>query len=254
MELTDVKKSFICRGEKNINGDYLNIIYKEKSKNFKYISFFRTLRKTYDYNTFHYLFVGDVFGNLSVYQKINNVNNSNNIKNNKIEEVRYDKRILNEIKSYNLMKILTDHISEIKYIDYNPRLNLLVDYALDGYINLYIMPTLKLVHSIQTLDFNINEVINYVLLISNPFPMICCITFTEIIIFDINGEFINRCEITNDISINICIDKNCGLYNDTIYLINKNYQKISVIDELLNKSIYNLKLINSNDIFKIINY
>ena len=132
------------------------------------------------------------------------------------------------------MKILTDHTSEIKYIDYNPRLNLLIDYALDGYINLYTMPTLKLILSIQIKDFDYNlmkENINYIFLISNPFPIICCITQFKIFIFDINGEFINELNI-NSQEIKINIDEDCGLYNDNIgFSINS--KEISVIEEII---------------------
>ena len=131
------------------------------------------------------------------------------------------------------MKKLTDHTSDIKYIDYNPRLNLVVDYASDGYINLYTMPTLKLVLSIQTKDFEINEVINFVVLISNPFPMICCICPSKIIFFDINGKFINEYDISPGTPINIDIDKNCGLYEDSIS-IQTDEKKENIIDKILN--------------------
>ena len=156
-----------------------------------------------------------------------------------MKEAGDDVKLLSEINNnYRLMKTLTDHTSEIKYIDYNPRLNLLVDYALDGYINLYTMPTLKLVRSIQTKDFDINEcneVINYVILISNPFPMICCITSENIILFDINGELINKCKKPNDSDIKISIDKNCGLYNDSIFIIKNEDNPKEIISSILDQ-------------------
>ena len=157
-----------------------------------------------------------MFGNLSIYIKKENQNIVN--KNDKAYEVSNDMSLLNEIynMNYELIKILNDHTSEIKYIDYNPRLNLLIDYALDGYINLYTMPSLKLILSIQTKDFGINEVINQVVLISNPFPMICCATSNNIIIFDINGKYINTIKNEKGIDIKFCIDKNYGLFNDYI--------------------------------------
>ena len=183
------KTSFICKGEKGINKEYYKIIKKIKSylpilNN--YISFDdeKPLKNIF------YLFIGDVFGNLSIYIKKEKPNIVNLDK--KAYEISNDAILLEKIynNDYDLLKQLNDHTSEIKYIDYNPRLNLLVDYALDGYINLYTMPKLKLVHSIQTKDFNINDILNYVLLISNPFPMICCFTLKKIYIFDINGNSI----------------------------------------------------------------
>ena len=87
------------------------------------------------------------------------------------------------------------------------------------------MPTLKLILSIQTKDFNINEIINYVVLISNPFPMICCITSTKLYVFDINGKLINILNIDEGIYLKFNIDKNCGLFNDYISYI-KNDKEI----------------------------
>ena len=217
--LIDLKISHLCKGEKSINDQYLVLINGKKSL-FSFGSLFGSNEKkdndTNDKSM--YLFSGDVFGNLFVYKKKRNICIYNN--NSPINEVRYDKQILNDIKfNYTLMKTLTDHTNEIKYIDYNPRLNLLVDYALDGYINLYTMPTLKLVLSIQAKDFDINELINIVVLISNPFPMICCVTLSNIIVFDINGKLINKVKYEEGIDIKLCIDKNCGLFNDYISYI-----------------------------------
>ena len=223
-----MKISCISIGEKDINDSYLEIINDNKIIPKKK----KNIIESNNNNKFLYLFFGDVFGNLLVYQKSekNFIYNDNNV----IKEIRYDKIILNDIKNYTLMKTLTDHTSEIKYIDYNPRLNLLVDYALDGYINLYTMPTLKLVRSIQTRDLEINDIINYVVLISNPFPMICCITITLIFFFDINGQCVNKYYIPNEALISICVDKNCGLYNDSI-IIKEKYKEVSAIEQILNE-------------------
>ena len=231
--LIDGKISFICKGEKDINSKYLEIIKNNKKKQLSFLGFLGIKNKDKNMieknmnNYFSYLFIGDVFGNLSVYKKINNIISNNNKE--EVNEVRYDRCLLGEIKNnYILMKMLTDHTNEIKYIDYNPRLNLLVDYALDGFINLYTMPTLKLILSIQILDFGIKELINYVLLISNPFPMICCITYAKIVLFDINGKLINELKIEEGQNISICIDKNCGLYNDDIscFIDDKNTESV----------------------------
>ena len=81
------------------------------------------------------------------------------------------------------------------------------------------MPTLKLVLSIQTKDFDINDIINYVVLMSNPFPMICCATSYNIIVFDINGKEINKLKIEEGINLNFYIDKNCGLVTDSIFCV-----------------------------------
>ena len=88
------------------------------------------------------------------------------------------------------------------------------------------MPTLKLVLSIRAKDFDINEIIKYVVLISNPFPMICCANLSNIIVFDINGKLINKISFKNVIDIKFCIDKNCGLNNDCIWVIKDGKEEI----------------------------
>ena len=228
--LSEEKISFLCLGEKGINSNYLKIINQIKAENSKQaFSFFTNMfkKELNIINNSFYLFVGDVFGNVSVYKRVNNQyqikNNNNNIE---IEENNIKVLYLDKIHSeYSLLKILTDHTSEIKYIDYNPRLNLMINYALDGYINIYTMPTLKLICVIQIRDFNINEDINNVILISNPFPMFCCVSSHHIYVFDINGKKINELNIEENSKIIFCIDKNCGLFNDYISYKKNNEEK-----------------------------
>ena len=233
--LIEGKESFICKGEKGINNKYLKIINKiqNEKKNFFskiiYNQIFSNNPK--ENNNLKYLFVGDVFGNLSIYKKLK-ISKSENNSNIFFQEICPEKKIIDKIKNkkeenkeYELIKTLNDHTSEIKYIDYNPRLNLVVDYALDGYINLYTMPQLKLILSIHIKDYNIKEPINYIVLISNPFPMICCINSEYIVVFDINGNFFNKI-VLEEKNIFFNIDKNCGLFNDDISCLKntKEYQ------------------------------
>ena len=212
------KESFICIGEKGISDEYLTIINEIKKENNnkldKFLNLFSNEEKEIkEYENLYYLFIGDVFGNLSVYLKKDKQSlNNKNINNEEIDCTLVIEQINDK---YKLLKSLNDHTDEIKYIDYNPRLNLLIDYSLDGYINLYAMPTLKLIHVIQPKDFDINEDINNVVLISNPFPMICCVTLKKIIVLDINGQLINKLDLMDN-KIFFCIDKNCGLFNDYI--------------------------------------
>jgi hypothetical protein len=218
--LTEGKESFICKGEKGINEKYLEIINKIQNDYFIFSNNFNMIQEESE-NTLKYLFVGDVFGKLSVYKKVKNSHKFDKDSNSFIKEISLEKRIIDKIENrkkreYELIKSLNDHTSEIKYIDYNPRLNLVVDYGLDGFINLYTMPQLKLILSIQIKDYWINEPINYVVLMSNPFPMICCISSRHIIIFDINGEIVNAINKEENAVLSFYIDKNCGLFNDYI--------------------------------------
>ena len=242
--LCDEKYSFICIGKNFIDNNYLDILNKIKKENQSWFrGFFPYFyNKQEEYNNNLYLFIGDVFGNLYIFNKdCKKQIISNNCKD--IKEKNDDKKYLDKVHNgeFNLMKILRDHSNEITYIDYNPRLNLVIDYALDGYINIYTMPTLKLVHVIQTKDFGINETINFLILISNPFPMICCICHNNIYVFDINGKLINKQDFCKDIKLGFGIDKNCGLFNDCISLItekdNNKEQKIDLFLKNLSNNI-----------------
>ena len=115
-----------------------------------------------------------------------------------------------------LMK-LSDHYKQIKYIDYNPRLNLFLSYGLDGYINIYIFPNCKLIRTIKVKDITKSDnVLLKLALISNPFPMLFFHDINYIYILSINGDLINKKEIQKNKTIIPQIDKILGLSNDSI--------------------------------------
>ena len=118
-----------------------------------------------------------------------------------------------------LIKQLHDHSKEIKYIDFNPRLNILLTYSLDGFINLYIFPKLKLINVIDTTSFKEKNDLNYfdeVVLISYPFPMIICHTKEYIYSLTINGDYIKNEKLKENHSVNFIIDKNLGSSEDLV--------------------------------------
>ena len=118
------------------------------------------------------------------------------------------------------IKILDDHYKQIKYIDYNPRLNLFLSYSLDGFINIYAFPKCKLVRTIKVKDItNSNEILKKVVLVSNPFPMIFTYDIKNMYVITLNGELINKVEIKiKNIELIPCVDKNCGLIDDSILM------------------------------------
>jgi hypothetical protein len=171
-----------------------------------------------DYNSFYnYVFYGDVFGNIIIYKnKYNGMSKNEIFKDNKDESKIFCK--------YLNSKIISDHYKQIKYIDYNPRLNLFLSYSLDGFINIYVFPKCKLIRAIKV--FNItdsNEMLKKIALVSNPFPMIFAYDKNNMYTMTLNGELIKKKELKNkNIEIFPCIDKNCGLVNDCVFIRDSN--------------------------------
>ena len=121
-----------------------------------------------------------------------------------------------------MVKKLNDHYKQIKYIDYNPRLNLFLSYSLDGFINIYVFPKCKLVRAIKVFNItNSNEILKKVVLVSYPFPMIFSYDKNNMYTMTLNGELIKKKELKiKDINIYPCIDQNCGLIYDLILIDN----------------------------------
>ena len=208
-----------------------------------------------DLGLINYYFIGNIFGEISILSLIESKDENNH----KNKENTFNKEIKNKdsldevyngdtkkciynlinklnnipILSYNnksifefglkLIKKLNDHSKEIKYIDFNPRLNLFLSYSLDNFINVYIFPKLKLINVIDTDLFKEPDDKNYfdeVILLSNPFPSIVCHNKENIYILSINGEKIKYRKLQNNEKILMFIDKNLGLLPDIIDIVN----------------------------------
>ena len=232
--LTNDLISFICKGEKGINSYYNYVINRSRKSNI-FVNFWDKLfpdKNNNNIDSIHYLFLGDVFGNLYIYKQKPIEQLDTKIDNLDLEEDNQETESFKYIKNQNYVPFekLFDHTKEIIYIDYNPRLNLFADYSLDGFINIYTMPTLKLVRVIQTKDFDIPGKIYKIALISNPFPMICCVSTRRIFIWDINGDLVNSFEINERIQVEFCIDKCYGRFNDhMIFIQNGNHQNVNFL-------------------------
>jgi hypothetical protein len=190
----DKNKCFCCQGFNNNYEEYI------KNANKKKIDFSNFI-------FYQYFFNGDVFGNVTIYKK-------------KKYESSAESTHHEEEEEFKIAKKLTDHYKEIKYIDYNQRLNLFLSYSLDGFINIYIFPKCKLVRAIKVKDITEPyEILKKVVLVSNPFPMIFTYDNSNMYVFTLNGELINKKEIKEkNIEICPCIDKSCGLVNDYIFI------------------------------------
>ena len=226
----DKNKCFQSEGYNNIYVGYIEILNKDilnktkpnEDKHFKIKGNFNSF--------YHYIFTGDVLGNIIIYKnKMNGIN-----KNSETMKIIEEKIIENNKKNkdyietnYTIMKKLTDHYKQIKYIDYNPRLNLFLSYSLDGFINIYVFPKCKLVRAIKVNNItNSNEILKKVVLISNPFPMIFTYDKKNMYTITLNGDLIKKEElIKENIEIYPCVDKNCGLINDCIFINLKNEMK-----------------------------
>ena len=130
-----------------------------------------------------------------------------------------------------LIKQLYNHTKEIKYIDFNPRLNILLSYSLDNFINIYIFPKFKLINVIDTNSFRDNNDKNdfdEVVLVSYPFPSIVCHNKEYIYYLSINGELIKYDKLLNTKKIIFSIDKNLGIIEDIVEI--NNNEKNSVFN------------------------
>lgn len=173
------------------------------------------------------------------FNKKNTIFHNKKKKGNILPVMKNDKSIFDfEIK---IIRKLYDHSKEIKYIDFNPRLNILLSYSLDNYINIYIFPKLKLINVIDTRlfkdkndDYYFDEVIG----ISYPFPMIICHNKENIYVLNINGELIKNEKLEENHKIEYYIDKNLGLSKDLVEITdskgNKHYCNFIKINEKIN--------------------
>ena len=191
-----------------------------------------------------YRFIGNIFGDVTIYHSKRKINEKNKktlddlegigksffATTNKIfnEFMENQEKIiygLKEKKKSNekILIKLSDHYKQIKYIDYNPRLNLFLSYGLDGYINIYVFPKCKLVKTIKVKSITKSkDILKKAVLISHPFPMIFLQDSKYFYTLTINGEFIIKKEMDENGKNLPCIDKNLGLMNDSIFeIINK---------------------------------
>ena len=206
-------KCFQCEGYNNIYGEYIEIINKKIAKNkVKDKKDKHSKIKEYFDSFYHYIFAGDVLGTITIYKCENSEGND--------QGQKLEMREIIDNYYYKVIKKMTDHNKQIKYIDYNPRLNLFLSYSLDGFINIYIFPKCKLVRAIKVSDLlDSKEILKKVVLVSNPFPMIFTYDKNNMYTFTLNGQLIKREKIKDEkIDISPCIDKNCGLINDCIIL------------------------------------
>ena len=143
------------------------------------------------------------------------------------------------ISNYNIEVILTkklfDHSKEIKYIDFNSRLNILLSYSLDNFINIYTFPKLKLINVIDTYSFkdkNDNNYLDEVVLLSYPFPSIVCHNKEYIYLLSINGELIKYNKLSEEDKIVFSIDKNFGIIEDKVEIYNSSNNSLKLIFNL----------------------
>ena len=194
--------SFQCEGTDDISGFYYYMLkygIKEVNENNINERNNRLKKKLGIENSKPFLFKGDYLGSILIQEK-------------------------------EKMKVLRGHYKEIKYIDYNPRLKAFLSYSLDGFINIYTFPKIKLLRAIKVGKFT-KKVLEKVVLISNPFPMIFTYDNISMYILTINGDLIRKKKFKNKIiEIIPCIDKEFGIVNDSIFI---KYQQI--IDEKIDK-------------------
>ena len=236
----DPKQCFIYKGRSFISSKYLEIINDINLTYSLSVDDEKNLNQISPKEKIKYDFIGDVFGFVTIITKKmkkakrerltlkkSKDNNDKNRKKSITERPSITLDNSNEENENNNIIKICDHYKQIKYIDYNPRLNLFLTYALDGYINLYTFPKIKLVRVIKIDNFyENNDYLKKVVLISNPFPMIFCHNESKMFVFSINGELIRSRQIEPGTEFIPSIDKDLGLIRDhvemRIYQNNKN--------------------------------
>ena len=162
-----------------------------------------------------YLFVGNTIGNIIIY------------------EIDLDTFYLNEIDNK------TDQLSEISHIDVNNDLNLWSSASSDGYVNIYTMPSFKLVRSIKTKA----KKLEYAFLSSSSLPSIIVINIEnknrEIFSYSINGKFLMHGK-DEDTILSPIIIKDLNFAEYLVY-ISKNEKTIFI------RSLPFLKVVNKID-------
>ena len=227
----DKNKCFLCEGFNNKHPDYIEILKKKGNKKkiedlSDFEKYFKEKEKLMFF--FHYIFIGDVLGNISIYECKMEINNKKSKKETdknspkKKRDHRKDSGNNSNEKKYKEIKKITDHYKQIKYIDYNTRLNLFLSYSLDGFINIYTFPKCKLVRAIKVCNItDSEEILQKVALVSNPFPMIFFYDKNNMYLITLNGDLIKKTKIKYDnFEIYPIIDKNCGVVNDEILIEN----------------------------------
>ena len=194
-----------------------------------------TINKKYQdiTNLVNYYFVGNVFGTVFIFalKELNKKENKEEQKNEK-ETLFYNSIMNTKFIETNfkleLINKLYNHSKEVKYIDFNSRLNILLSYSLDNFINIYIFPKFKLINVIDTISFkdeNDKNFFDEVILLSYPFPSIVCHNKNYIYLLSINGELIKYERLLEGDIVISSIDKNLGIYKDTIEIYNENTLK-----------------------------
>ena len=271
IEVNSPINTFICKGSILINNNYIKKIdpNREINKLENYFNFsnhtsqslndinnnifqnsiglldLKYEKKKDIINFVNYYFIGDIFGNVLIYEikekekketkkEKEKESSFEIITNDEIDDLNFNKRknrinINPELKFNNyelkikLIRKLSNHENEIKYIDFNSRLNILLSYSLDEFINIYIFPKLKLINVIDTNSFKEKNDHNYfdkVVLLSFPFPSIVCHNKEYIYLLSINGELIKYEKLEEGEIIVFSVDKNLGLVGDNVKIYN----------------------------------
>ena len=138
------------------------------------------------------------------------------------------------INDWHEVIFLNDHLNLISSIESNYQLNVWASASIDGYINLYTLPSCKLINSFK---LETKYSLNNIFICDSPLPSILLICQEEILLYSINGHKIYYQKESSEI-INPILIKNFIKNDFLAYIINgKNICIRNVADFTLISSI-----------------
>jgi WD40 repeat protein len=98
------------------------------------------------------------------------------------------KQLPHNAYSINVIKTVADHLNEVNNIELNTDMNVLISSDIDGYVNIYTLPNVKLIRSVK---LNIIPYAQLLMVSSAYVPCVVCYCNSMFEVFTINGSYVD---------------------------------------------------------------